>query len=750
MIQKEKSLSSLQILARKLQPYQNLHSPYLPDIRRAFNSVGISVDSAESSIETVDHGKNDLLLKLLVRSIERYQLHPVVRLKNGEMAEYPLQISGQSEENQDIDGLLDVLQKAGIFTILCYLPVNQEYIALENEALPFKQHGIYAQIPFSQPSDFAQMVYAFDYSALCRFRDENGRTLNSAEPENYLRQGYVQFLLHDLLSAYYSFRTAGDLYYHRRIFDWYFIAKVDQNWIGRYILHNPFLAFSLPQDKLNVIRSEVQAIDMEHTVKSLPLTAETREVFGDISSFEFVYSVFHNLFKTHNKAKEQAGTRYFISSGQSAISQMRMNVKALYRFTTENFLALDEYEECTEIYFLYFQTLVETIRPDHQKNIDGISPDNSSATVGETQIRQFDLQMALRYIPAETLKKILTSYRELLALDAEAESFFCTALRNAVFEQYDSQSERIFWRGIVLSRFLELQPSSIETVLQCIADFSGGVRDIEYTRHGSEINGFFVSLVTRKYKMTEEGIDILFRLLEQSLNQLVNADFVRKDTAKLSAMNLSYLIPFSGRKIEDMALVEKAGNVIHRDSTDTDIIDALGVVLTRLYKFGTAEVRQKVMNTLLPDDISDEQLIRNPELYWSLLHYDMMKPRESVEKNLCKACKTQQSPEGLVSHSVEASYLIELNYAGKILKPQRLKKAVISTKDPYLLWLYDPDQFDYKGFDVDWLNDVTENMLRTLSSTSSTRQKVKKLLKQKYQEKGLDDGLMDIYMKWFS
>ena len=59
------------------------------------------------------------------------------------------------------------------------------------------------------------------------------------------------------------------------------------------------------------------------------------------------------------------------------------------------------------------------------------------------------------------------------------------------------------------------------------------------------------------------------------------------------------------------------------------------------------------------------------------------------------------------------------------------------------------DNYDYAQFDIFWLNNCTDKLLKKIGATSSVREKIVKKIKEKYTNGNINNTILRKYFEYF-
>ena len=706
-----------------LLPFADVNYASEKYLSRVFREAGLEVSNGVLSeipymLPSTTNAESIKILRAIVyeRCVDLLSNHDL-DLNDKEKFENILKLvdkcKAEPNELDKIRYVLTVLKKSGIHTITFFEPsVTSEL------DVPIGEYNI--------PEWFNAMK-VFNYEELKTIADKNNAHLSETRPDLYFEQGYINYALGEYLLSYNCFKNAASIYYRKRKFVKFFLSEVNRFFTGKIISNNMFLALTLDKNDVNIVKTEIEALDLERIFNSLPDLGGNNEVFKDIYTRNITYTLFHEAYLVSEKVREQANTRYFIFGGEAAFSALRNRMSDYYKFITLNCLAVDRYSESINIFKIYFQSILGSVmtfdldEPEENKDIDikNIHADN---------LCEFDIMIALRYETDEDLKKMLQNTNIILPLGDDALDYFINVIKcckKNTLKNF-SLTANIFWKVILLLGHCKLNQTLTNIVLQKLDEL---IDVIDYTLQTNFIIKFFMN-ADRQCFITNTNVIEIEKFLNYELNCII-----KNKSNSFTEINLVIL---------SLSLCKKYERVFDNDAIISELISQQTRELCiKMYPYlGCASQKvicDKYKDWEFQDNVSDINFSR------------IINHNSDTENKIYSYCSIDDSENGINykgNHEQLIYNLLNLYLNGFIIYEDRCREIIKNNEIEIASWLINLNDYDYDKFNINWLSSCSENLLSKISG--QVKVKIACKLVEAYKTGKLNKKLIDIYFNYFA
>lgn len=250
-------------------------------------------------------------------------------------------IRGEKLNNNKENVIYEALRKSNI-----------QGITVQNEKGEFKK----LSFPALRQEEYEEAVYTFNFKKLEDIRDSLFEQLSDLYPQIYMKQAAVCCELHEYETAYHCLENAARIFYKGKQFGWYFIAQWDKIRVGQII--NQMERWKINEEEADRIKKEIQSIDLEKTVVSIPDLGNRHNKFlKDLIDFKFSSELFYQTYKTSRDVMQESRKTYMLHTALPAYDKLREMINDYYAYCSKNYLVVDRYSENTEIYHLFARSM---------------------------------------------------------------------------------------------------------------------------------------------------------------------------------------------------------------------------------------------------------------------------------------------------------------------------------------------------------------------------------------------------------
>ena len=404
--------------------------------------------------------------------------------------------------------LLDILKKSEVHYIEFCIPKNDKNTSWYYDSIELENYNI---------PDWVEAVNTFDYYALKDIVDTNNSRLSETQPQLYTEQGYLYYILKEYLAAYNCFKMAASIYYRHRKYINYFIAEFNRYFVGKFIIDNGI--FSGVSDKdINIVKEEINAINLERTFRSLPNLGDNNKVLKDIYTFNIAYTLFQDAYLASEKVKEQANSNYILFSGTAAFSSMRKSMTDYHNYIILNQLAVDKYIENINIFKIYFQSILGSVMTSDMGLSNPIRS-NRTGNIHADKLNNFDLMIALKYEEIKDLQKLLQNTSTNLPLEEDGIKYMLNVISKYRIRPVKSSSliDDVFWKAVLLLGHCDLNKDLVDKTLDKINECI--INPNDYRQYGNIVIRF-LNNAEGQCLITKENIKHIESLLKKVLQYL--------------------------------------------------------------------------------------------------------------------------------------------------------------------------------------------------------------------------------------
>lgn len=592
--------------------------------------------------------------------------------------------------------------------------------------------------------DIEKKIFEFDYEGLRKILNNNSAKLSLDNPELYMEQAYISAFFNEYCKAYNYLKIAAHTYYLRRMYVKYFIAEFDRKYIGKIMLSS-FVMQSIPNEEQEKYESEINAIDLERILKSIPDIGNSNNKFlYELNNFTISYTLFYNVYEDSLKTNEQASTAYSLFSGMAAYQSLREKIRDFERYETCNYIFLDNYKENKSIFNLYIRTIMSSINASEICNNDigehcgNIKPDT---------LTDFDIYIALRYIERKELINYFKEYRIKKLPVSELAVSYIEKISKSICDESIIQRNTIhetgcFWTFLEILNHTVVTENIIHNVFERLLLLKSERDIISYK---DTLNRFFIKIAEEKLYENKE--------ICKKANNMVNLlfEFIIKDNNNGFLLylikSLLYFINKGGLSYNNINMIKQ---LMRNDCRKT-----LFECYTYFNDRGKACVRKeyeewKPQKNVMGDyyqyceGVLSGAIINDADVELEIIIW-----LSTMIENSKKEDKSGIQFIGGMNYSDIVKELVNLYLNDKLTNIDNLKNMVYETDDEMSKWLLNLNNFDYNKFECSWLVLCGGRLLKSIAENQEVKQNIISSYKKQYDYLLEADKVNDIIIKYF-
>lgn len=643
---------------------------------------------------------------------------------NSRVEEYFRDFEDQGKKSkQKILGILNVLSKSNIIAFQGYLAKSDGKSGGEPFYIPTRSRPVPAWMKY---------VNTFDFNRLKTVADDNMNHLSETNPDLYMEQGYIQFILEDYHLSYNCYKNAKRIFYKCHEYVKFFVAEFNRYLLGKIIIRNGVF-YGIAKSDVEIIRSEVESMNLNRIFNSLPDLGENNRALKDLYTFNVAYSLFQDAYVSSEKVTEQAKTKYLLFVGEAAFSGMRERIYDYYNYISLNLLPVNNHSEHINIFRVYFQSIISSAMVT-DRDSDGLL--EKSKSIHPKELEVFDILVGLKFVDQNVIYKMLSEYPINLPLSLEAINYLEVVISNCgkrTVKRFFSK-DNIFWKVITILSKSTLSETVVEGALKKLCEIAEG-RD--FRMHSAEIIGFINN--AHKQKQLLNGLE--------SLNEFICNIFIFLDKNKSESLMLQSLL------FNLLWISKEQGKIFDRDDLIKPLVSDESRLLCAVIYSVIGERSKKIINDACSNwkmNSGDKRF----EFYYALVNNGIIKPNEQAEKEIYdyynKTNYGDSKFEGTISLPVR-NYgdflycLLDLYVKGLIIDRESCRELIKARKVIGADWLMDYKGYDYSKFDINWLTICSDKLLGDICNDTDVRDKIRQCVEKAYIAGKVDRRVVDIY-----
>ncbi|MBP3226581.1 MAG: hypothetical protein J6M08_06635, partial [Methanobrevibacter sp.] len=427
----------------------------------------------------------------------------------------------------------------------------------------------------------------------------------------------------------------------------------------------------------------------------------------DITSFDISYKLIQRAYSTSNIVKEESCTNYNLYSGVPAFSIMSRRIRDFFLFEHINCVTVDNYAENIQIYTLYFQSILNSVVSSELKN-----KSDNFFNIHADCISDFDLTVALKFIPYKDLEKFFYGLSN-VPLSEEALSYLkevLSCIDNSIeySSDYSLLSEPVIWKILVILSHINLSEDIFGIAISKLNRFLNVSNFISK----KELIIIFLNNADRCGCINNDLIGKVKKLFDRYVDiTLQNESF---------SLGLNFIIGFLAFICSKFGL-----NFDDKEKCEKFIQGNLKIHCATIFPFMNEPLKRLVVNRFKTYKIQNS--FDDFNFYCVAVKNKIIHPDSSVEEMILSKCEKEYCNKKCVEAMVRNSstiihpnlqdseyiYFVRklcmLKAIGLVKNKKRLSEAVFRIKDDCSNWLLNPNSYEYKNFDVSWLNECADD-----------------------------------------
>lgn len=575
----------------------------------------------------------------------------------------------------------------------------------------------------------AKLIEEFDFEQLRKTRKENEINLSEANPELYLEQAYISYIIFEYIEAYKYLRSASQLFYRKKNYVKFFISEMNRKYVGQIVVNDYLGRYSAKeQDK---VKEEIEGIEIEDLYRRIPVqNVEDKEFLWDLYTFKRYYTLFQNAYLLGKKTEKEANERYGLFIGKPGYEELRENIMDCYKFDIQNYIMLDRYKEDVEIYRLFSNAIIKSAcNREYSLQIGTYDVKNVSVK----KLEKFDIYIILRYMKQKDLELILsTNCKEYIDISEEARIYLNIISLN-ISKIQNSQSGYLE-TYLTLVTYIQLDLALVTKIMKILEEHT---EEAFLVPNSGKIIRFIDA--ADKQGVIKEDIhgDYLENIIEGTIKN-IDSESVKKPICQLLSWYLE--------------LYQKLKNHTYYSETLMKFVEVEAYVeLSHIYPFCDERVCAKIKKTCSRWKWKNngKQINTYEALALGGLTDISAKIEEDILNNLneIKKDKVKRYPD---PYERAIGVLAVLFINDKIKLKEKVKEKIKKSGVPFFEWLIDTEDYNYEKFEVSWLENITEALLETIAKNENAKKEIRKCVKRAYLNGNRDKDLLKIYFKYFT
>lgn len=643
-----------------------------------------------------------------------------------------------------IKDILKILNKSSIRGIILFVPISEELPHLENEQIFMdRYHRVF--VDFDLLETFPKWL-----DCICRFDDKeleiisksNNSKLNDDTPELYMEQACIYSYFDEYLAAYNCLRTAASLYYRKDRKVQYYIAETNRFYIGKLIQDYGAL-YGVQTTDIDEVSKEIMVLDLERTYRSLPDLGAGNTILKEISSFGISYKLFQDAFRISEKIKEEAKNKYLFSA-LPAFSKMRNSIYDFYCFESLNYIILDKYLENSQIYKLYFQSLLTSA---HSPDLGNEENDDEPSNIHIKSLSNFELFLAIKYVTFMDLTKLYADI-DVIDLDKNGMEYLkdVIACVDKPHTNWILSQDIPFWKIILMLGHINLDNELFDVAISKLCEFANGP---DYSYYRKVIIKFIDNAETCS-ALDSDNIMYIHKLLSDIFGFLSNGNYTE-------LLVLSDLINF-------LAYLCHKHNFAYDDNKIISSLfdEGARMICLEIYPFIGDDSRRAIKEKSI--NWSNFNSIEEFKQYCVAVGNEVIGQEEEIEKRILEFCRnekekteSEQKKDAIViMHGIDTPeyeqllcMLCDLYLRDFIINKKEVVETIKNIGDSFSKWLIDLDDFDYSLFEVTWLNRCYPILLKKIADNKKAKSGISKKVAEEYENGRIDRRTMKKFFRYF-
>ena len=602
-----------------------------------------------------------------------------------------------------------------------------KYIKLDN--LENKDKIIYRN---KNPYEFLKIAKALeilDYNEMLQFVENTEENEIENDYQLYMEKAYAMYYIENYYNAYKEYKKISDKALQDKDFVIYALSEFNRYNIGKIIINNMY-----SEEYEEIVRSEIEKMDLDKVLLKKPFKLEELEFLKSIFTWSYINSKTYQMLNIKKKVYKDANTNYLtIPETEIGIYQLRENMKKLMKFIKNNLLVIDRLDELKGSYYDYIDNIFKSyVVPKKKESFFG-------NTIGNIKIEKlilFDLLIMLEYTNTQDLEDIFERYEITeIKIDEKDKERFLNIIKNCIYFIKNREDANINTILLILSK-IKINKEQYKEINECIIKCIKNQKiEIDY----NELNNYI-------YNQYEQFNNFELSTLSSMLTEILNnlKEF-RTIPLKWECIiyNISACIHKNDKKYE------LQNNNIVDDIIKINDVNKYSIMI---YIYDILNKNDKIkLNKIIEDKLSEDRYEKKHcIIYYEALLKKIIEPNIEYENKYIDVMENQrQITEKSTLLITLLRCINDLILNDYILEKEKFKSFLGIIKD--YDFLFDIYKFQAEKFEVDWLDNYSEDLIETISKNKKIRNEVKRQIEKKILDgEKVDGDLLKKYVKYFN
>lgn len=595
------------------------------------------------------------------------------------------------------------------------------------------------EIHKGKEKDLLRKYYEFDNEALLDRKKKNDLSLSVENPKLYLEQAYICYWLQEYIEAYKYLKQASAICHEQKLYQWYFVAELNRYYLGKIIERENF---KTDKEDVEKIKAETEKMQLDRILSKVPnMGSEENKFLEELYTFRINYMMFQDIFSGSQKVVEEANTSYFIYTGLPAYWKLSIAVQDYFKYLEENFIMLDRYRECVEIFRVYIDSYLESFGKGDKTSKSVIDFQEHNSNIRAEQLGVFEIFLIIRYWESKKLIEAMEKYSiKLIKVDDSVHAYLKKIFPNLLKQRNKKIfQEDKFYVFLTLVTKINLDSEFVEQIINGLSNY---IDQFDIVRYKETILNFLIENYNRKKLKSWDKTEIhctmpaLGNLLTKILEQL------SQDNEKQWISSIQYI-----SSIYNKVYGSYTHNIVNKLLERGVCIETLVL----LYPICCVQVKEDIKSavTNYMEDADGEALL----VYHDSIINKIIEPEERYEKKILRTIQSEQTKNKKSYPSLYDKLLIDmlnLYLNQKIILQEEYRKLFTQCEDKEVQFLSSMETFDYQYFELEWMLCYSKNLIETIANNESAGLEVRRKFKEYFTAGYKDEKLLKIYFEHFT
>ncbi|MDO5540968.1 MAG: SIR2 family protein [Eubacteriales bacterium] len=708
ILQEENSDNIIDCVYDYLKPFADLNYTMQPYITKAFRSVGICADDNE-------------LMPYNIESTDSDAARLMTLLQNDS--------AGEVETAEKVKTIQEILVKSSILKLsVCEKRKEGGYNEISKNIM---------QVELPQR---IRAVFEFDQQAMRQQIDQNEMYLGD-DAQMHLRQAWMYFQLYMYTKAYFCIKKASSIFLRKNQYAWYFISEFNRYYVGQ-LISNSFQVSITAEEKAQIER-EYKAIDLNKTFSRMPnLGNNWNEFLKDFQTFRFCYTTLRSAYDISQKMEKEAKTNYFAYGGTPEYEKMQNLIKDFWLYQEQNYMMLDNYREVTEIYKLYAKSVLASAGTEDMCVEEGMFMQEATFNVHKEKLDEFDLFVILRYLSAQDLENFIRQYEiEHIDITEEGIEYLKKIFSNLAVHKNCMGKNSILWTFLKIVCLVKIDSDMADGIVETV---SKAVRWQEAYSQRTDILDFVYKNYNERPKQRRSKNEHNKPVLEKFLDTLIEKT-LQVPYGKTESHAFEQLIKVVAQ------IYQKIYGGYDNKMIKELIEQRRYSTIVKLYSSCVKKWQTTIRDVCSRWDGKVDAA--NIDLYADMVRGGIINPVEAYERKVLGSLDLlKQQSKGVYPNQYEEvlSCMVNLYLDDKILLKEQFVQVFQTAEKKLVRCLANIHDFDYREFDLQWLNHFGKKLLEELAADENAGPEIRQKFRREYLDGLLDKSLMRIYFENFA